>query len=94
MNPNQQTENVTRESILKLLSDDEVARVCTAETALRLSEKDEYIDLDHLECGIQEAHDGGTVMGTALPRKAVHEKTWIKVQAAVAAFCCAKAPLA
>ena len=94
MNINQETEYVTREGILKLLSDDEVAKVCTAETAARLAENEEYLDLEHLEVGVQKARLGGPVMGRVLPRAAVHEKTWIKIQTAVAAFCCAKAPLA
>jgi hypothetical protein len=31
---------------LKLLSDDDIARVSTAETAASLAEGDEYVDLD------------------------------------------------
>ena len=44
----QRSQYVTRDSILKLLSDDEVASVSTAETAARLTDGDEYLDLEHL----------------------------------------------
>jgi hypothetical protein len=71
MKNNTRTENVTRESILKLLSDDEVASVCTSETKVCLAEHDEYIDL---------------AMGRMLPRKAVHPDTWSKILTALAAF--------
>jgi hypothetical protein len=83
---NQRTENVTRESILKLLSDDEVASVCTAETAIRLAEHDEYVNLEQLERGVQKAEGAGPAMGTVLPRKAVHANTWGKILTALAAF--------
>jgi hypothetical protein len=83
---NHRTENVTRESILKLLSDDEVSSVCTVETAPSLAANDEFVDLEQLERGVQKAQGAGPVMGTILPRKAVHEKTWSKILTALAAF--------
>ena len=55
MNTNAKAEHVTRENILMLVSDDEVARVSTAETAPRLAEGDEFLDLDQLERGVQRA---------------------------------------
>jgi hypothetical protein len=75
----------TRDSILKLLSDEEVARVSTAETATRLSDGDEYLDLEHLDQGVRRA--GGTVapMGRVLPRNAVHTNTWSKILTQLAA---------
>jgi hypothetical protein len=79
-------ELVTREAILDMLSDDEVASVCTAETAAKLEDKAEYLDLDQLEKGIQRATNGAVVMGRALPKKAVHEATWKKIQAALASM--------
>ena len=42
----QRTEYITRDTILRLLSDDEIARVSTAETAAHLAKDDEYIDLE------------------------------------------------
>jgi hypothetical protein len=70
---------VTRESVLKLLSHDEVAKVSTAEAADHLSAGDEYLDLEHLEHGVQRAGGTPTPMGHVLPRKAVHENTWTKI---------------
>ncbi len=75
---------VTRESILKLLSDDEVAKVSTAETASGLEPGDEYLDLEHLDRGVLRG--GATVpMGRVLPRKAVHPGTWTKILAQLTA---------
>jgi hypothetical protein len=74
-----QAENVTRESVLKLLSDDEVASVSTAETAARLLDGEEYLDLGQLDRGVQQATRSATVMGHVLPRRAVHKDTWSKI---------------
>lgn len=67
---------LTRDSVLKLLSADEVARVSTSETAARLADGDEYLDLEHLEQGVRRAGGAATPMGRVLPRKAVHASTW------------------
>ena len=77
MNPSNRSEYVTRDQILKLLSDDEVARVSTAETAAQLDEGDEYVDLEAPERGVRKAlKTSSTPMGRVLPRKAVRDKTW------------------
>jgi hypothetical protein len=68
-----------RDGILNLLSDEEVARVSTAETAAHLLDGDEYIDLGQLEQGVRRAVGTATPMGRVLPRKAVHENTWSKI---------------
>ena len=73
------TEYMTRDSVLKLLSDAEVASVSTAETAERLLDGDEYWDLHHLARGVQRAGAAHTNMGRVLPRKAVHEGTWSRM---------------
>jgi hypothetical protein len=74
-----------RESILKLLSDEEVAKVSRAEDAPRLIEGDEYIDLEDLASGVQLAQaTPRTAPGRALPRSAVSEGTWAKIVSAVA----------
>jgi len=70
---------MTRDTILKMLSDDEVAKVSTAETAPKMAEGDEYVDLEQLPRGVQHAHGAHTPMQNVLPRKAVHEKTWSKI---------------
>jgi len=73
------SDHETRESILKLLSDDETASVCNAETAPRLQDGDEYIDLERIDRGVQRAPGTDTPMGRVLPKKAVHAATWTKV---------------
>ena len=74
-------EYLTRDGILKLLSDDEVARVSTAETAEHLADGDEYLDLEQLRRGVRRAGDSSTPMGRVLPRKAVLDMTWSKILA-------------
>jgi len=73
------TPYLTRESVLKDLSDEEVASVSTAEATSHLSNGDEYLDLDHLEKGIRRAQGITPPMGHVLPKKAVHEQTWRKI---------------
>jgi hypothetical protein len=70
---------LTRDSIMKLLSDAEVASVSTAETATGLADGDEYVDLKQLAQGVQRAKGHAESMGRVLPRKAVHENTWNKI---------------
>ena len=72
-------EYVARDKVLSLLSDDEIASVSNAETAARLSDDDEYIDLEQLDQGVRRAPAGAAVMGRVLPRKAVKEITWSKI---------------
>ena len=72
-------EYLTRDRILKLLSDQEVASVATAETAERLADGDEYLDLEQLQEGVQKAGSSATPMGRVLPKKAIHESTWAKL---------------
>ncbi len=68
-----------RNAILGLLSDDEVARVSTAESASKLAIGDEYVDLEHLSLGVRLATGVPTPMGQVLPRKAIHEATWKRI---------------
>ena len=68
-----------RDGIMNLLSDDEVARVSTAETAKRLTDGDEYVDLKQLTQGVCRARGVSTPMGSIIPRKAVSEATWGKI---------------
>lgn len=72
---------ITRDSILKLLSDDEISKVTTAETADRLTAGDEFIDLEKFDLGVQRATSQQTPMGRVLPKKAVHADTWKKIVA-------------
>lgn len=75
----ERSEYTARERILGLLSDEEVAKVSTAETQFRLSDGDEYLDLERLEEGVRQVHGQITAMGRLLPRSAVREATWSKI---------------
>jgi hypothetical protein len=75
---------MTRDNLLKMLSDDEVASVSSAESAAKLNEGDEYLDLDHLDQGVRKADGVNAKMGRVLPKKAVQEKTWTKIMAQAA----------
>lgn len=72
-------EFITRESILTLLSDDEVASVSTAETKTSLDEGEEFIDLERIERGVQLATIDTKELGGLLPKKSVHDHTWAKI---------------
>jgi len=78
MNQDKRSDYEMREKILKLISDDEIASVSMAETA-RLTPGDEYLDLEHLEQGVQRADGTATPIGRVLPRRAVQESTWSKI---------------
>jgi hypothetical protein len=88
MNEAERAEYVTRDSILKMLSNDEVDRVTTSETKLRLESGEEYVDLAELELGVQRAKEARTAMGNVLPRSAVLEETWTRIAAKLAAKPC------
>ena len=80
---NQQTKRarlVSRDAILGLLSDEELARVSSAEGRNDLAMGDEYVDLQHLDHGIQQAFGPTKHEGNLLPRAAVHATTWQKIQ--------------
>ena len=92
-----QTEYAERHNLLKLLSDEEIAKVSTAETRVTLAPGEEYVDLEQIEQGVKKAQ-GATPMGRVLPRKAVHESTWqsilVELQHAEAAFAKQSGPAA
>jgi hypothetical protein len=81
MKTNNQNDYLTREKIVLLLSDDEVASVATAETAAELSDADDFIDLNKLELGVQRGPRSRTPMGHVLPKRSVHIDTWTKIVA-------------
>ena len=85
-------EMVTRDAILMMLSDDEVASVSTSETKRSLKEHTEYVDLDELALGIQKATATTVSLGNLLPESAVHEKTWKRIKAALAGCAVPSAP--
>ena len=80
MSEAQRANYVSRDAILKLMSNDEIAKVSTAETATGLKAGDQYLDLERLERGIQQAGPAATVnMGQAVPRSAVSNETWSRI---------------
>lgn len=86
MSDAERAEQVARDSLLKLLSDEENARVSTAESAAALTEGAEYLDLEHLDQGVQRAKATTTKdrRGHVLPRSAVSDETWHKLIAQLA----------
>jgi hypothetical protein len=77
---------ITRDTILRLLSDDEIARVSTAETAARLAEGDEYVDLETPDQGVRRKLGSDAVpMGRVLPRTSVRDETWREIVALLSA---------
>ena len=71
---------LTREAIMTLLTDAEVAKVSRAEDARRLVEGDEYVDLENPGAGVRQVHaDSHVRPGHVLPRSAVSDATWDKV---------------
>jgi hypothetical protein len=82
MKTDKEGQYVTRDSILKLLTDDELASVSTAEGAARIADGDEYLDLDQLDQGVLRGRGVNTVpMGRVLTKKAVHANTWAAILA-------------
>ena len=77
-------EDVTRDNILNILSDEEIAKISTAEVASGLTEGVEYLDLEHLDQGVQRAKGATKVTGHVLPRSAVCGETWSKILAQLA----------
>lgn len=78
MNNEKRSEYFTRDGLLKLLSDDEIARVTTTEEAASLAAGDEYIDLELLDQGVRTAskETESIPMGRVIARKAVQSGTW------------------
>ena len=76
------SEYLTRDGIMNLLSDAEVARVSNAGMAPRVSDGEEYLDLTQLDLGVCTSR-GATAspMGVVLPKRAVYAATWAKVVA-------------
>ncbi len=79
MKSDKRTDYVTRNNILKRLSDNEIAKVSTAEAADHLARGDQYIDLEALDKGVRRALGRTAPMGRLLPRKAVRPETWAKI---------------
>lgn len=73
------TDSDNRESVLKLLSNDEVARLST-EGIPPLADGDDYIDFAAPENGVRTVHKAMQLTaGQVLPRTAVSAETWAKI---------------
>jgi hypothetical protein len=79
MCPDAKKEALTREAVLALLSDTEVAKVSRAEGEPRLVEGDEYVDLEDPSAGVRQVHAKSAHSKSALPRSAVSDATWAKI---------------
>ena len=80
MNESSGAGHAVREAILGILSDEEVAKVSTAEATSVMGAGQEFIDLENLGLGIQRVNAATTVkMAHVLPRKAVSAQTWPKL---------------
>jgi hypothetical protein len=93
MNNEKRSGYFSRDSIMDLLSDDEIARVTTAETTGALVVGDEYIDLEQLDQGVRIAIGGATPipMGRVVARKVIQHETWSDIVAQLAS--CRIAPV-
>lgn len=77
---NKRAAYVTREALLGLLSDEEVARVSTTEASPRLANDEEYIDLLQLQEGVRKVSASSVLtMGHVLARNSVGKETWTKI---------------
>ncbi len=84
-NTDAMNDTLTRERIIGLLTDEEVAKVSAAEGARRLVEGDEYVDLEDVRAGVQQVQaKPRTAPAAALARSSVSDATWVKIVRAVA----------
>ena len=84
MTRDKRSEYELRESILKLLSDAEIAKVSTSESAPVLAEGDEYLDLEKLGDGVSKADGDPVPTGRVLMRAAVRPATWKEIMSELA----------
>lgn len=83
---NNMRKHITRDTILKLLSDDELVRVSAAEPATRLADGDEFLDLEEPDRGIRTAVGESSIPGgRLLTKKAVRIRTWRRILALLGA---------
>ncbi len=78
MNAIEQDE-ISRKLFIRMLSDEEIARVNAGETSDHLELDEEYVDLNVLSRGVQRAMAGERPSNVVLPRRAVHVSTWDKL---------------
>jgi hypothetical protein len=73
---------IKREAILNLLSDAENGKVATLEGTNSISEGNAFLDLDHLERGVQ-TDPAACDVTHVIPQGAVSAETWAKIVAVV-----------
>ena len=81
MDNQKRTDYLTREGVMRLLSDDELAKVSNVESSARLAGGEEYLDLEQLSLGVLRANGAPEMlpMERLLPRKTIGETTWATV---------------
>jgi hypothetical protein len=79
MSNGSQIEQETRERILRLLSDDEIARASSAEATAAPLEGEEFLDLSDLSRGVRAAQNPTPGMSRLLLRRSVCQDTWNKI---------------
>ena len=86
MNNEKRSEYFTRDGLMKLLSDDEIAKVTADESATALVDGDEYVDLEELDKGVRTVagSTAGIAVGRVVAKKALQQGTWDKVVAQLA----------
>lgn len=72
-------ENLSRDSIFKVLWDDDLDRLGRSKMPVRLDRGDEFVDLQLLERGVQRAISVMVPTGGVLARKAVEAHTWSRI---------------
>ncbi len=78
-------EYVTRDKILSLLTDEEIAKVSNRETVASPIAGDEYLDLARLDLGVEQANSTASVNANdIIPRGAVSAATWAKIKTVIA----------
>jgi NADPH:quinone reductase-like Zn-dependent oxidoreductase len=75
----------TREHVLKLIADGELADLSQGSAGERIGNGDEFLDLEQLGRGVQRGQTGTTPTGQVLARKSVHEDTWRRILRQLAA---------
>lgn len=85
MTSSDRSRDVMRDAILQLLSPSEVDTIVSSTTKARLGNGDEYVDLHHLELGVQRIRGAARPTGEVVVRKAIYEDTWRRVVRQLAA---------
>lgn len=81
------SQRLTRDTIMKLLSDDEAAEVNSGNGPVLLSGGDEYIDLDELKGGVRRALSETTRPARQVVAKSgVKDESWKKIVAELESY--------